>query len=215
MFLYARAFADCADRLALIAPPPERLLIVTCPGLEWTAADSGIAGARVVALDALDPHSADLIVAVGVLDQADDPALAAFILNHALVPGGRLLGAALGGRSLERLRGALLDAERAGGRAVQRFHPMLDGPALAELLTAAGLRDAVLDVDRVAVNYRDIGQLVADLRDMGCTGSLAGNLDPLQRKIYEQASQSFSGGRERVPETFEILHFSARSANAV
>lgn len=188
---------------------------MTCPGLGWTAEKSGIAGARVVALDALEPHSADLIVAVGVLDQADDSALAAYILNHALAPGGRLLGAALGGRSLERLRGALLDAERATGRAVQRFHPMLDGPALAGLLTAAGLRDVVLDVDRVAVNYRGIGQLVADLRDMGCTASLAGNLAPLQRNIYAAAARAFLGGLDRVPETFEILHFSSRSANAV
>ena len=215
LFLYRRAFTECADRLALIALPPERMLIVTCPGLEWTAVASEIGNARVVALDALEPHSADLIVAVGVLDQADDPTLAAFILNHALEPGGRLLGAALGGRSLERLRRALLDAERVAARAVQRFHPMLDGPALADLLNAAGLRDVVLDVDRVAVNYRGLAPLVADLRDMGCTASLAGKVQPLQRKIYEAAGEIFSGGLERVPETFEILHFSARSANAV
>ena len=215
LFLYARAFAECADRLTLLEPPPERILIVTCPGLEWTAETSGIAGARVAALDSLEPNSAELIVAVGVLDQVDDPSLAAFILNHALAPGGRLFGAALGGRSLALLRGALLDAERAGGRAVQRVHPMLDPSSLAGLLASAGLRDVVLDVDRVDVGYRGLDRLVADLRDMGCTSSLTGPIPPLTRAIYEQARNNFSNGREQALETFEILHFSASAANAL
>ena len=215
LFLSRRAFAECAERLGLLAVPPQRSLIVTCPGLEWTAEAFAIGDWRVASLNELEPHSADFIIAVGVLDQAEDPALAAFILNHALTPGGHLTGAVLGGRSLNRLRGAFLDAERAGGRAVQRFHPMLDPPSVAELLSAAGLRDVVVDVDRIEVGYRGLGQLVADLRDMGCTNSLAGPPDPIPRAIYEQAHLNYLDGLERVPELFEILHFSASSNNAV
>lgn len=215
LFLYRRAFAECAERIGLLAKAPERLLIATAPGLEWTAEASAIGDVPVVALDALEPHTADLIIAVGLLDQVDDPSLAAFILSQALAPGGHLLGAALGQGSLPKLRSAMLDAERATGRAVQRFHPMLDAASLAGLLSAAGLRDVVLDADRVEVRYRSLEQLTGDLRDMGCTGSLAGHVPPLGRAIFAQAGRNFSDGAERVSETFETLHFSAVAPIAV
>ncbi|HET9356185.1 MAG TPA: hypothetical protein VFO42_08485 [Sphingomicrobium sp.] len=215
LFLYARAFAECAERVRLLSDPPEQMLTVTCAGREWTGRAGALPEAPVVALDDLEPHCADVLIAVGVLDQVDDPALAAFILTKALKPGGRLFGAALGGRSLAHLRGALLNAERARGRAVQRVHPMLDPPSLAGLLGSVGLRDVVLDIDRVEVGYRRLDQLVADLRDMGCTSSLAGPVPPLSRGIFEQARRNFSDGREQVRETFEILHFSAVAPNAL
>lgn len=215
LFLYRRAFAECNERVLLLADPPRRMLTVTCAGLEWTGEAGAMPDAPVVALDGLEPHCADVLIAVGVLDQVDDPALAAFILANALQPGGRLFGAALGGRSLVHLRAALLDAERARGRAVQRVHPKLDPPSLAGLLGSVGLRDVVLDVDRVEVRYRGLDQLVADLRDMGCTNSLAGPVAPLSRAIYEQARGNFSDGREQVRETFEMLHFSASAPNAL
>ena len=215
MFLYRRAFAECAERICLLAAPPERVLVATAPGFEWTAQADGIAGARTVALVELEPRSADLIVAVGLFDQVDDPALAAFILTQALVPGGHLVGAALGAGSLPRLRAAMLDAERATGRAAQRFHRLLDAPSLAELLGSAGLREVVLEVDRVEVRYRSLDQLVGDLRDMGCTNSLGGHVPALGRAICKQAREKFSDRPDRSLERFELLHFSAVSPIAV
>ena len=215
LFLYRRAFADCIDRFGMIDGPRKPVLIVTVPGLEWTAAASDFPNARLVTLDDLEPDSAEVIVAVGLLEQVDDPALAGLILKHALRPAGHLLGAALGGRSLARLRGALLDAERADGRAVGRFHPMLDGPAVAGLLNEAGFRHVVIDVDRVEVRYRGVDRLIADLRDMGCTSSLANDVPSLSKEVLDRARLNFLGGSHSALETFEILHFSSRSGNAV
>lgn len=212
LFLYARAFADCADRSPL--PDCGRPLVVTAPGFQWTARAAPF-DAEVRALDALEPRSADLIVAVGLLDHVDDPALAAFILHQALRPGGILVGAALGVRSLERLRAALMDAERASGRVAQRVGPMLDAPALAALLTGAGLRDVVIAVDRVQAAYRGLDRLVGDLRDMGCAGGPPGPAPFLSRSIVDSARKHFLAGQARAEETFEILNFSAVSGNAV
>lgn len=212
LFLYARAFADCAERGPLSSG--SRPLLVTATGFEWTARAAQF-DAEVRPLEALQPRSADRIVAVGVLDLADDPALAAFILHQALRPGGLLIGAAIGGRSLERMRAALLEAERAAGRVAQRFRPMPDAVALAALLTGAGLRDVVIEVDRVRVAYRGLDQLVSDLRDIGCTGGPPGPVPYLQRTVAEAARSHFLGGEQRVEERFEILNFSAASGNAV
>ncbi len=214
LFLYRRAFAECAERLGLLETSAKRLLIVAAAGLEWTTRAADLA-ANVRALDALEPNEAELIIAVGVLEQTDDPALAAFILNHALVPGGRLLGATLGGRSLERLRGAMLDAERVEGRAVQRFHPMIDAPSLGELLSGAGFGEIVIDSDRIRVGYRSLDVLVADLRDMGCTASISGTFRPISRRVYERARLNFLDGQKRAEESLEILYFSAVAPNAL
>lgn len=207
LFLYTRAFADCAEHVPSSGGRP---LVVTAPGFEWTARAAPF-DTEVRRLDSLEPRSADFIVAVGLLDHAEDPALAAFILHQALRPDGILLGATIGGRSLERLRTALLDAERATGRVAQRFRPLLDAPAIAAVLTNAGFRDAVIAVDRVQVAYRGLDRLVDDLRDMGC----AGPAPFLSRSIANEAREHFLGGQARAEETFEILNFSATSGNAV
>ena len=205
-FLHRRAMEDCVERLALL-PRPERALIL---GWEDASEIASIANSvAVTELDSLEPRSADLIMAIGVIDRADDPALAAFMLRHALKPGGRLLGAEIGGNSLPRMRRAFLEAERVRGHAVQRFHPLPDGPSLSALLADAGLQAAVVDVDRVSASYSGLPRLIDDLRGMGCTASLADPTAPLNRTIYAEACLNFMGGEAKAVETFEILHFSA------
>lgn len=213
LFLHARAYAECAERIALLAELPTRVVVTTPSGMEWAAAAHGLGDAQVIALADLEPRCADLIVAVGVIEHADDPALAAFILAHAVTPQGNVIGATLGSGSLARLRGAMLDAERMQGRAVQRFHPLLDSPSLAGLLTEIGLRNVVVDVDRVEVGYRSMDRLVADLRDMGGSSSLAGSIPNIGRAARRQAAANFMAGQDRVTESFEILHFSALAGN--
>jgi hypothetical protein len=75
-------------------------------------------------------------------------------------------------------------------------------------LSGAGLRDVVIDVDGFDVRYSGLDHLVRDLRSMGCTNSLNGDMPPLPRAVYKDARNLFSGGAERVEERFEILHFS-------
>jgi hypothetical protein len=73
----------------------------------------------------------------------------------------------------------------------------------------------VVDVDRVAVAYRNLRQLVADLRAMGATNLLLQRAkSPFSRAAVEAAERDFSSGYQaggRIVETFEILHFAAWS----
>ncbi len=152
--------------------------------------------------------SFDLVISIGLLDHANDPRLAAAILAGLLGPGGHLVGAIVGGDSLSTLRRALIDADRATGRAAQRFHPMMDGNSLASLLSEVGLSQPVVDVDRVSVSYAEPARLVADLRAMGCSRRLTAAPSPLTRSAWRAATSSL--GPDRFEERFDLLHFSAR-----
>ncbi|WP_118857597.1 hypothetical protein [Sphingomonas mesophila] len=213
LFLVERALGECLDRLAEL-PGGGNALIITAEPRQWLA--NAVRSPLPVQSPALlTPHCADTIIALGLFEDAEDPTLTAFVLGQALRPGGRLIGACLGPQSLPRLRAALLDAERAEGRAVQRFNPLPDPASLAAMLTAAGLANVVVDVDRCAVSYRSALHLVRDLRDMGCTASRSAPHVPLSRKIVEQLEINFLGGLERATETFEIQYFSGFAQNAV
>jgi SAM-dependent methyltransferase len=208
-FLYKRAFEDCLDRLDSMTGPVGRVVVVGNDVSEDVASE--MPGASVVnslPLESLEPECADIVIAVGVIEHADDPAIAAFVLNHSLRPGGRLIGATIGSGSLPRLRRAFLDAERAAGRAAQRFHNLPDPAALSALLSGAGLKDVVIDVDAFQARYDGLDHLVQDLRSMGCTNSLAGPRPYLGGTAYQRARNFFSDGAPRVEEGFEILHFS-------
>lgn len=209
-FLYRRALDDCLDRSSFVpgrigkavivgglVHPDELRLTPTAQSLEH------------LPLEALEPGCADIVIAVGLFEISEDPALTAFILHQSLKPGGRLIGSTIGSGSLTRMRRAFLDAERAGGRAVQRFHPLPDAAALSGILSGAGMKDVVIDVDGFHVRYSGLDHLIRDLRSMGCTNSLLGSVLPLRRADYEGARSQFSAGMERVEEKFEILHFSA------
>ena len=208
-FLHERALEDCLDRLHSMPGGLGQVAIVGYPATEDVA--HRISNAKSVepfTLESIEPECADVVIAVGAIDHAEDPAIAAFILRHSLRPGGRLIGATIGSGSLARMRRAFLDAERAAGRAARRFHPMPDPASLSTMLSGSGLSDVVIDVDGFNVRYSSLDHLVRDLRSMGCTSSLAGAVPPLHRAIYEDARHHFSAGADRVEERFEILHFS-------
>ena len=69
----------------------------------------------------------------------------------------------------------------------------------------------MVDVDRVSVAYRNLRQLVGDLRSMGATNILNGrSRESLGRAALAAAEDDFnSGPDERTTETFELLHFAA------
>ena len=209
-FLYRRALDDCLDRLNFMTDRLAEAVVVAGPGhseaLRLVPAAQSL---EHVPLEALEPECADIVIAVGLFEISEDPALTAFILHQSLKPGGRLIGSTIGSDSLTRVRRAFLDAERSGGRAVRRFHPLPDPAALSGILSGAGMKDVVIDVDGFQVRYSGLDHLIRDLRSMGCANSLSGSVLPLRRADYEGARALFSAGMERVEENFEILHFSA------
>lgn len=131
----------------------------------WLSRSSAVQ-ANAVALPFAN-HSVDVVFANQLLPWVDDPSLAFAEVSRVLRKDGLFLFATLGPDSLNELRHAW---ETAGsGTHVNRFLDMHD---IGDAAVRAGLRDPVLDVDRLAVTYRSAGALFADLTAMGARNSL-------------------------------------------
>ena len=227
MFLYNRAFDDCIERLQDFARPFERALLIGCPSPEWPIRLCQIASE----VEVVDPGSRfaqavngrraeedhfdfgeeryDLCIAIGTLDSVNDLPLALQLIRRALRADAPFIGAMAGGNSLATLRASLIEAGRGSGRIVGRAHPRIDPSSLAQLLTSAGFNMPVVDIDRVALRYANLADLVRDLRAMGATSVLA-ERPPLFTKseaFYLQKAFSEAGEAGRTEETVEILHF--------
>lgn len=218
-FLLDRMFDELVDRLAAIARPIERLMVVgpELPG--WRARLAPVA-AEIAWIDpadrdeaeaALPAASCDGALAVGSLDSVDQLPLALGRIAEALRPDAPLVGAMLGGHSLPALRRALIEADRVAGSVSPRSHPRIDPPTLAALLAAAGFAEAVVDVDRVVLRYAGLDRLVADLRAAGAGNMLAARARSTPGRAWRQrlaaAFAATADGDGRVGETVEILHF--------
>lgn len=110
----------------------------------------------------------DLIVANQLLPWLPDPGAAFAEVARVLRKGGVFAFATLGPDSFQELARAwaTVDAEPH----VHRFADMHD---IGDGLVRAGLGDPVLDVDRLAVSYADVGQLFSDLTRAGARNALA------------------------------------------
>lgn len=229
LFLNERAFQDILERLDGINHDFSSALLIGAPDPRWpsrlaqnvkqvTTLDPGsefasAAGGQCAIEDELDlqPGSFDLIVAIGTLDTVNDLPGALLRLRLLLKPDSLLIGAMSGGDTLPRLRQAMRAADAAAGAASPHVHPRIEPAALARLLGSAGFAIPVVDVDRVAVIYRDFQQLLGDLRGMGATNILNGrSREPLTRAALAAAEEDFNSDESgRTTETFELLHFAA------
>lgn len=227
LFLLNRAFEDCMERVQAIARRFDRALLIGAPTPAWRNALQTVAGQ----VDALDPGalfaaevggaagdedrfdygegSYDLVVAVGTLDTVNDLPIALQLMRRAMTPDACLIGAMAGGEMLPALRSALIEADRDSGRVVARVHPRIDGPTLTALLAAAGFEQPVVDVDRVTLRYKQLRDLVRDLRAMGATNTMESVRMPINRIGWARAAAAFeaAGVDGRTAETVDILHF--------
>jgi hypothetical protein len=223
-FLLNRAFEDAVERIATMDPAPHRIAIIGRCAPDWIKALSQFCGVvelldptalesgdpKRIAGDASISRSIDrysLVLSIGLLDHCNDPRLAAFIVTQIMQHGGKLIGSIVGGDSLAHLRTAILDIDRADGKAAPRFHPLMDGSSVAGLLFDAGLSAPVVDVDRLKVRYRDLRHLVSDLRVLGCGRSLATRPAFLSPSRWQKALRQTSG--EGVVESFDLINFTA------
>lgn len=213
MFLHERAFGDCLERLGGIARRFETALLIGCSSPDW-AERLGEYADRVDLVNDVDGQDFgvarfDLCVVVGTFDTVNELPLALHNIRRALRPDGPLIGAFPGGNSLAALRAALIEAERASGRAIARTHPRIEAPAFAGLLAAAGFAMPVVDIDRVRLRYLSLADLVRDLRAMGCTAVLADRPPPLSRSVAQEVARAFAaaGGGDRTEELVDLIHF--------
>lgn len=112
--------------------------------------------------------SFDMVVANQVLPWAPDPQPVFAEVSRVLRAGGVFAFATLGPDSFRELGRAWATVD--SGVHVNRFPDMHD---IGDGLVRAGLRDPVLDVDRLAVSYENTDRLFADLTRAGARNALA------------------------------------------
>lgn len=161
--------------------------------------------------------SLDLAVSLLALQGVNDLPGALVQIKRALKPDGLFMACLLGGRSLQELRQALLEAEsETTGGVSPRVAPFADLRDLGGLLQRAGFALPVIDSETVTVRYRDAFGLMRDLRAMGWANSLtARRKAPLRRETLLRAAalyaERFADPDGRVPATFEFVWLSGWS----
>jgi len=116
----------------------------------------------------LADHSIDVVFCNQLLPWVADPAALFAEVGRVLRADGLLVFAALGPDSLGQLRLAWQAADN--GAHVNAFPDMHN---LGDAAVRAGLRDPVLDVDRLGVSYADAGAMFRDLAGSGARNCLA------------------------------------------
>lgn len=166
------------------------------------------------------PESFDLAVSALALHMVNDLPGALVQIRRSLRPDGLFIGAIIGGGSLRELREALGEAEaEVTGGASPRVAPFADVRDMGGLLQRAGFALPVADSEPLNVRYDDLFALMADLRAMGATNTLAERLRrPTRRQVFLRAAeiyaQRFSDPDGRIRATFEVIFLSGWAPHA-
>ena len=234
-FLLERVAQDLIDRLQAVLRPFPRALDLGTPGPQLAHALAAVDAQRAVTrlapvAEPTEPgvatqigdeealpfaaESFDLIVSVLSLHHVNDLPGALAQARRALAPDGLFLACLPGGRTLEELRIALMQAEdEITGGASPRVAPFADLRDLGALLQRAGLALPVTDVDVVTIRYPHMFRLMADLRAMGATNALVHRLrKPTRRAVFMRAAEiyaeRFADADGRLRATFELVWLS-------
>ncbi len=135
-------------------------------------------------------QSVDVVFANLLLPWLNDPGRAASEVSRILREDGLFAFATLGPDSLLEIRNAWAGVDDCSH--VNRFLDMHD---VGDLMVRAGLRDPVLDVDRLTVNYADADALFRDLTAVGARNSL------LHRNRSLVGKRRFANMRDRLEST--------------
>lgn len=166
------------------------------------------------------PESFDLAVSALALHMVNDLPGALVQIRRSLRPDGLFIGAIIGGGSLRELRETLGEAEaEVTGGASPRVAPFADVRDMGGLLQRAGFALPVADSEPLNVRYDDLFALMADLRAMGATNTLAERLRrPTRRQVFLRAAeiyaQRFSDPDGRIRATFEVIFLSGWAPHA-
>lgn len=240
-FLLQRVAEDLADRLAIVQRSfglganlgahhgvlsrvlrslPNVGELVDVDGV-WNLLAQGEPGRlRVLADEEALPFadaSLDLVVSGLSLQHVNDLPGTLVQVRRALKPDGLFLAALLGGRTLEELRAAWLEAEaEVTGGSSPRVAPFAELRDLGQLLQRAGFGLPVVDSDVVEVTYANPLALMAEVKAMGASNVLVERRRvPVNRTLLMRAAEIYqarfpsSEGDGRVSATFEILTLTA------
>lgn len=193
------------------------------PSPKMAAQAQGQAGGASFAADEeflpVKPGSLDLVMSNLSLHWANDLPGALVQIRQALKPDGLFLAAMFGESTLFELRESLMAAELEIEMGMSpRVSPFTTVQDAGALLQRAGFALPVVDIDTIRVSYTDMFKLMADLRGMGETGTVAGRRKTFTRRdtMMRAASyyaEKFAGqgdaGEGRIPATFEVVFLTA------
>jgi len=157
------------------------------------------------------PDSFDLIMSNLSLHWVNDLPGALAQIKNALKPSGVFLASLIGGGSLHELRSCLMEAELAvAGGASPRLSPAIDLPTASALIQRAGFALPVTDMEQVTLLYKDMFDLMRDLRGMGESAvHFTRPRHPTRRRVFLEAArlykERFGGADGRIPASFEII----------
>jgi malonyl-CoA O-methyltransferase len=151
--------------------------------------------------------SLDVVFSSLMLQWCDPLDLAFSEVRRVLKPEGFFAFTTFGPDTLRELRAAWAEAD--GYNHVNQFTDMHD---VGEALVRAGLKEPVLDVDRIQLTYSDVIGLMKDLKTIGAHNVTAGRSRGLtgraRLKRVEVAYESFRRDG-RLPATYEVVYGAA------
>ena len=122
-----------------------------------------------------------------------------------LAPEGLLMFSSFGPDTLKELRLAFAHSD--AGVHVNRFVDMHD---VGDLLVQGGFSDPVMDAETITLTYREIADLMRELKALGAHNVNTGRSKGLSgRRLFSRLSEAYEGFRRadgRLPATFEVVY---------
>jgi malonyl-CoA O-methyltransferase len=149
-------------------------------------------------------RSVDVVYSNLCMQWCDTPRTVFSEFARVLQPGGFLVVSTLGPDTLMELRQAWAVVDDVQPH-VSRFFDIRD---IGDAALAAGLKDPVLDTDRITLHYPDVRALLADLKGLGATNADAARARGLTGKGHFKAMlEAYESHRHegRIPATYEVV----------
>ncbi|MEW5838221.1 MAG: malonyl-ACP O-methyltransferase BioC [Pseudomonadota bacterium] len=135
--------------------------------------------------------------------------------RRVLKPGGVFMFSTLGPDTLKELREAWRVADFGEHAHVNMFYDMHD---VGDALLRAGMRDPVMDVERITLRFADVEDLMRSLKSIGARNSMQGRARGLTTRARLQgvrdAYEHRRGADGALPVTYEVVHGLAWGAEA-
>lgn len=150
--------------------------------------------------------SVDLVFSSLTLQWSNDPEQVFREVRRVLRPGGVFLFSTLGPDTLRELR----DAWRAADPAHTHVNLFYDMHDLGDALMRAGLRDPVMDVERLRLAYPDVRSIMRSLKGIGARNGTLGRARGLTGKgVLARVETAYEAHRDaagRLPVSYEVIH---------